>query len=75
MTTEAYQAYRKLPSLLNEAYKPPSFYINLVKIKSRFEAIKAKSSKRIRICHEYNFSYYAQVSWCINDIESKDWSP
>ena len=51
MTTEAYQAYRKLPSLLNKAYKPPSFDINLVKIKSRFRAIKAKCYNKIRICH------------------------
>ena len=44
MTTEAYQAYKKLSSLPNKAYNPPSFDVNLVKIKSRFEAIEAKSS-------------------------------
>jgi len=75
MTTEAYQAYKKLPSLLNKAYNPPSFDINLVKIKSRFEANKAKSSNRISICHEYDFPCCTQVSLCADDIESKERSP
>ena len=74
MTTEAYQAYKKLPSLLIKAYNPPFSDVNLVKIKSRFVTIKAESSNRIKICHEYDFPCYTQVSLCVDDIESKDWS-